>query len=156
MPTTSSPPAEAVIRNLEAGRAVLARLNATAPRVAYCPDTFGHPSALPASAQGFGFVTAIVWRGSGGRSHPAVDTAWSGRPRQQPSAAVTSPARWMREFGSALTPPRRTRSRNAGVTWHRPCGREIRPTCRCCSPVPITMPGLPTFRRRLPSCTGCG
>ncbi|MBL0173093.1 MAG: hypothetical protein IPP90_20865 [Gemmatimonadaceae bacterium] len=95
------PSAEAVIRNLEAGRRWLARLNATAPRVAYCPDTFGHPSALPAIAQGFGFVTAIVWRGFGGRSHPAVDTAWWVGPDSSRVLLYHLPPDGY-EFGSAL------------------------------------------------------
>lgn len=70
------PSGEAIVRNLEAGRRVLTRLGATPPRVAYCPDTFGHPAALPMIARGFGCETAIVWRGFGGRSHPPVDTFW--------------------------------------------------------------------------------
>jgi hypothetical protein len=42
----------------------------------YCPDTFGHPAALPAIAAGFGYDVAVVWRGFGGASFPATDTAW--------------------------------------------------------------------------------
>jgi len=70
------PSGEAIVRNLEAGRRLLRRLGATPPRVAYCPDTFGHPAALPLIARGFGCETAIVWRGFGGRSHPPVDAFW--------------------------------------------------------------------------------
>ena len=70
------PSGEAIVRNLEAGRRVLARFSVTPTRVAYCPDTFGHPSALPTIAQGFGFDVAIVWRGMGGRTHPSTDTVW--------------------------------------------------------------------------------
>ncbi len=70
------PSGEAIVRNLEAGRRVLARFGVIPTPVAYCPDTFGHPSALPTIAQGFGFDVAIVWRGMGGRAHPSTDTMW--------------------------------------------------------------------------------
>lgn len=70
------PSGEAIVRNLEAGRRWLARHGATAPRVAYCPDTFGHPAAMPLIAQGFGCEVAIVWRGFGGTQFPAIDTCW--------------------------------------------------------------------------------
>jgi mannosylglycerate hydrolase len=70
------PSGEALLRNLEAGRRVLGRLGAAAPRVAYCPDSFGHPAALPAIAAGYGLPLAIVWRGLGGATHPTVDTLW--------------------------------------------------------------------------------
>ncbi len=70
------PSGEAIIRNLEAGARALRALGVTAPRVAYCPDTFGHPAMLPAVAAGFGFEVAIVWRGLGGGSHPPVNTLW--------------------------------------------------------------------------------
>jgi hypothetical protein len=70
------PSGEAIIRNLEAGRRWLSRLGARPPAVAYCPDTFGHPAALPSIARGFGFEVAVVWRGFGGRSFPSADTAW--------------------------------------------------------------------------------
>ena len=70
------PSGEAIIRNLEAGRRWLRRMGASAPRVAYCPDTFGHPAAMPLVAAGFGCEVAIVWRGFGGASFPASDTVW--------------------------------------------------------------------------------
>ena len=70
------PSGEAIVRNLEAGGRWLARHGATAPRVAYCPDTFGHPAAMPMIAQGFGCDVAIVWRGFGGATFPSVDTCW--------------------------------------------------------------------------------
>ena len=71
------PSGEALVRNLLAGRRVLRRFGADvkAPPVAYCPDTFGHASAIPMIAQGFGFSTAIVWRGYGGAGAPRGDTA---------------------------------------------------------------------------------
>lgn len=70
------PSGEAIVRNLEAGRRLLQRLGASPPPVMYCPDTFGHPAALPAIAAGFGYDVAVVWRGFGGASFPATDTAW--------------------------------------------------------------------------------
>ncbi|MBP6775597.1 MAG: hypothetical protein KA154_21615, partial [Gemmatimonadaceae bacterium] len=70
------PSGEAIVRNLEAGRRLLQRLGASPPPVMYCPDTFGHPAALPAIAAEFGYDVAVVWRGFGGASFPATDTAW--------------------------------------------------------------------------------
>jgi alpha-mannosidase len=48
------PGGEALVRNLLAGRDLLQRLGASAPPVLYCPDSFGHPAALPDLASGFG------------------------------------------------------------------------------------------------------
>src|SRR5262245_53917587 len=48
------PSGEALARNLLVGRAVLRELGAEAPPVLYCPDSFGHPAALPELARGFG------------------------------------------------------------------------------------------------------
>ncbi len=70
------PSGEAIVRNLEAGKRWLGRMGALAPRTAYCPDTFGHPAAIPLLARGFGCDVAIVWRGFGGRSFPNADTVW--------------------------------------------------------------------------------
>jgi len=70
------PSGEAIIRNLEAGRRWLLRAGANAPRVAYCPDSFGHPAAMPQIASGFGCETAVIWRGFGGPSFPAADCVW--------------------------------------------------------------------------------
>lgn len=67
------PSGEAILRNLEAGHRVIRRLGAAPPPVLYCPDTFGHPAALPSIAAGYGFETAIVWRGAGGAAHPDSD-----------------------------------------------------------------------------------
>ena len=68
------PGAEAIIRNLLLGRRVLRRMRASPPPVLYCPDSFGHPAALPTIAAGFELPVAIVWRGFGGRRWPASDT----------------------------------------------------------------------------------
>ena len=53
---------EALIRNLRIG---LARSAAFGPpmRLGYAPDLFGHVGQLPQIFAGFGFETAIVWRG---------------------------------------------------------------------------------------------
>lgn len=67
------PSGEAILRNLEAGHRVLRRLGAAPPPVIYCPDTFGHPAALPSIAAGYGFGAAVVWRGAGGAGHPTSD-----------------------------------------------------------------------------------
>lgn len=70
------PSGEALVRNLFAGRRVLRRFETSAPPVLYCPDSFGHPAALPAIAAGFGLPLIILWRGFGGGVRwPAGDTA---------------------------------------------------------------------------------
>ena len=69
------PGAEALVRNLLAGRRALALLGAAAPPVLYSPDAFGHAAALPTLAAGFGLPVAIVWRGYGGRRWPPGDAA---------------------------------------------------------------------------------
>ncbi|HWH53671.1 MAG TPA: glycosyl hydrolase-related protein [Gemmatimonadaceae bacterium] len=68
------PSGEAMVRNLFAGRRELERLGARAPEVLYCPDSFGHPAALPSIAAGFGFPVIIAWRGYGGSRWPNGDT----------------------------------------------------------------------------------
>ncbi|MDE3152631.1 MAG: hypothetical protein KGL93_10340, partial [Gemmatimonadota bacterium] len=70
------PSGEALVRNLLAGRRALRALRADAPPVLYCPDSFGHPAALPALAQGFGFPMIVAWRGYGGRRWPDGDASW--------------------------------------------------------------------------------
>jgi len=67
------PGGEALVRNLLAGRDALRSLRAESPRVLYCPDAFGHPSALPDLAAGFGLATIVAWRGYGGTRRPAGD-----------------------------------------------------------------------------------
>ena len=69
------PSAEALVRNLLAGRRSVGALGGTPPPVLYCPDSFGHPAALPAIAHGFGAAVVILWRGYGGRRWPEGDTA---------------------------------------------------------------------------------
>ncbi|HEY0994469.1 MAG TPA: hypothetical protein VGD77_00630, partial [Gemmatimonadaceae bacterium] len=69
------PSGEALVRNLLAGRRVLRALRAESPPVLYCPDSFGHPAALPAIAAGFGFPLVMLWRGYGGARWPAGDSA---------------------------------------------------------------------------------
>ncbi|MDA1080932.1 MAG: hypothetical protein O2973_04510 [Gemmatimonadetes bacterium] len=68
------PGGEALVRNLLAGKRMLARLGANAPPVLYCPDSFGHPAALPALAVGFGLPLVILSRGFGGARWPDGDT----------------------------------------------------------------------------------
>jgi mannosylglycerate hydrolase len=73
------PGGEALVRNLLAGRRTLRLLRAVdqSPRVLYCPDSFGHPAALPTLARGFGFGMVIAWRGFGSARWPHADTcAW--------------------------------------------------------------------------------
>lgn len=53
---------ETIIRNLELGRAVSARLGRTMP-VGYLPDMFGHAAQMPQILAGFGIRHSALWRG---------------------------------------------------------------------------------------------
>ncbi len=66
---------ETIVRNLLLGRQELLGLGVAdvAPTVLYCPDSFGHPAAMPLVADGFGLPMAVVWRGLGGRGWPEHD-----------------------------------------------------------------------------------
>src|SRR6185503_19858169 len=57
------------------GRRALRALRAQAPPVLYCPDSFGHPAALPTLAAGFGLSLIILWRGFGGTRAQSGGTA---------------------------------------------------------------------------------
>ena len=64
------PSGEGLVRNLLAGRRALEALGVESPAVLYCPDSFGHPAALPELAQGFGKPMVILWRGFGSSRWP--------------------------------------------------------------------------------------
>lgn len=95
------PGGEALVRNLEAGARVLRQLDALPPRVAYCPDSFGHPAAMPMVAAEFGLPVAVVWRGVGGRTHPRTDLFHWQAPNGSTVLAHHLPPDGY-EFGSAL------------------------------------------------------
>ena len=105
------PSGEALVRNLLVGREVLRSLGAGAPRVLYCPDSFGHPAALPLLAEGFGLPLIILWRGYGGASWPEGDVfRW--RAAGGASALVYHLAGDGYELGSSLPDdPRAARAR---------------------------------------------
>lgn len=77
------PSGEALTRNLLAGRRTMRALRASPQPVLYCPDSFGHPAALPELARGFGIVTVVLWRGYGGRRHEPGDAFWWTAPSGQ-------------------------------------------------------------------------
>ncbi len=54
---------ESLLRNLEFGHADAA-VYATAQRVGYLPDTFGHVAQMPQVLAQFGITTAALWRGA--------------------------------------------------------------------------------------------
>src|SRR4051812_13691072 len=75
------PSGEALVRNLLEGRHVLDRFEASAPPILYCPDSFGHPAALPEIAAGFGLPLIILWRGYGSKRWPRGDVVqWRAPP----------------------------------------------------------------------------
>jgi alpha-mannosidase len=63
-PDSLLPSGEALIRNLLYGRRV-ADVFGGGSRVAYVPDSFGHPAQFPQLFAGFGLGTFIYWRGNG-------------------------------------------------------------------------------------------
>ena len=76
LPDELIPSGEGLVRNLLAGRRVLRALRADPPPVLYCPDSFGHPAALPDIARGFGCDVVVLWRGFGSRRFPQTNAFW--------------------------------------------------------------------------------
>ena len=70
------PGGEALVRNLLAGRRMLRALRADSPPVLYCPDSFGHPAALPDIARGFDKHVVVLWRGFGADAPPKSSSVW--------------------------------------------------------------------------------
>ena len=106
------PGGEALVRNLLAGRRTTERLGALRPPVLYCPDSFGHPAALPLLAAEFGFPVIVAWRGYGGPRWPAGDAAWwetAGAP--SPRTLLYHLPRDGYEFGSSLPTEREAMAR---------------------------------------------
>ncbi|HEY7234328.1 MAG TPA: glycoside hydrolase family 38 C-terminal domain-containing protein [Gemmatimonadaceae bacterium] len=95
------PSGEALVRNLLLGRRVLRRLRASSPPVLYCPDSFGHPAALPAIAAGFALPLILIWRGFGGRRWPPTDTVLWQAPDGERVVTYHLPPNGY-EYGSAL------------------------------------------------------
>ena len=56
---------ESLIRNLEIGMTIARRFGRPLD-VGYLPDQFGHIAQMPQILAGFGFTTAVLWRGVGG------------------------------------------------------------------------------------------
>jgi alpha-mannosidase len=56
---------ESLIRNLEIGIAIARRFGRHLD-AGYLPDQFGHIAQMPQILAGFGFTTAVLWRGVGG------------------------------------------------------------------------------------------
>ncbi|MFI5366783.1 MAG: hypothetical protein ACHQ4J_14300 [Candidatus Binatia bacterium] len=63
-PDSLLPSGEAHIRNLLEGRRAGSAIGAVS-RVAYTPDSFGHPAQFPQLFHGFGMEPFIYWRGNG-------------------------------------------------------------------------------------------
>ena len=63
-PDSLLPSGEAHVRNLLVGRRITTALGACS-RVAYVPDSFGHPAQLPQLFAGFGLGPFVYWRGNG-------------------------------------------------------------------------------------------
>jgi alpha-mannosidase len=63
-PDSLLPSGEAHVRNLLEGRRVAETIG-PASRVAYTPDSFGHPAQFPQLFHGFGMRAFVYWRGNG-------------------------------------------------------------------------------------------
>src|SRR5207247_7242028 len=63
-PDSLLPSGEAHIRNLLEGRRSSSAIGAVS-RVAYTPDSFGHPAQFPQLFAGFGLEPFVYWRGNG-------------------------------------------------------------------------------------------
>ncbi|MBA2626224.1 MAG: hypothetical protein H0U89_11560, partial [Acidimicrobiia bacterium] len=64
-PDSILPSGEAHVRNLLEGRRVAEQVAPRASRVAYTPDSFGHPAQFPQLFAGFGMDAFVYWRGNG-------------------------------------------------------------------------------------------
>lgn len=64
-PDSLLPSGEALVRNLLYGTRLAADFGARPSRIAYVPDSFGHPAQFPQLFAGFGLDTFVYWRGNG-------------------------------------------------------------------------------------------
>jgi len=85
-PDSFIPHGEAHVRNLLLGREVAERVAPRASRVAYLPDSYGHPGQFPQIMAGFGLDGFLYWRGDDDRT-ARFGKAW----------------RWIGPEGSPLT-----------------------------------------------------
>ncbi len=100
-PDSLLPSGEAHVRNLLHGRAVGATFGPVS-RIAYVPDSFGHPAQFPQLFTGFGLTAFLHWRGSGDQLE---DVGSSYRWEAPDGSAI--PAVLLREgyFNAACLPP---------------------------------------------------
>jgi hypothetical protein len=78
-PDSLLPSGEAHIRNLLEGR-LSCEANGGTSRVAYTPDSFGHPACFPTLFQGFGLDAFVYWRGHGSERDD-LPARWTWRSR---------------------------------------------------------------------------
>jgi alpha-mannosidase len=108
------PSGEALVRNLLAGRHVLSAMGVSSPAVLYCPDSFGHPAALPTIAEGFQLPLIVLWRGYGGKRWPSGDVVrWRAPSGAEATVFHLPPDGY--EFGSSLP----VDAAEAGQRWTR-------------------------------------
>lgn len=164
LPDELIPSGEAIVRNLLMGKATLRASRAPPPPLLYCPDSFGHPAALPSIAAGFGFRSIIVWRGYGSRRFPPGDTTRWRAPNGDEALLFHLPPDGY-EFGANLpsnepeaqrrwTAMRRVlESRSALGIWLVPNGADhhapqrdgaaaIAALARAAAPLPVQIGGL--------------
>src|SRR5919106_4691642 len=76
-PDSLLPGGEAHIRNLLEGRRVASQIGPVT-RVAYTPDSFGHPAQFPQIFAGFGLDHFVYWRGNADEiSELPAEYAWT-------------------------------------------------------------------------------
>ena len=116
---------ESLIRNLEIGMAIARRFGRPL-EVGYLPDQFGHIAQMPQILAGFGFTTAVLWRGVGARRDS--QSLHLGSARRQPRADRLSAHTAIRTARICRS-IRPTRSRRAGRT-NRARASATSPTAR--------------------------
>lgn len=73
-PDSLLPSGEALARNLLYGMRLAAEYGGRPSRIAYVPDSFGHPAQFPQLFAGFGLDTFVYWRGNGNEIDALGDT----------------------------------------------------------------------------------
>ena len=118
------------MRNLLHGRAVAGAFGPVS-RVAYVPDSFGHPAQFPQLFAGFGLDPFVYWRGNGTEIDALAPLLPLARARRQRrSAPGISPRATSAPAGSTptVTSPRPSarlqtgdRAARRGAAWIRCC-----------------------------------
>ena len=89
-PDSLLPSGESHVRNLLESAGAVATALGPCSRVAYVPDSFGHPAQLPQLFAGFGLGPFVYWRGNGDEIDALGPRLAVGRARRQRVVAVAT------------------------------------------------------------------